>query len=140
MNAQVRKNARLVRVRSIQHDLAAMVAEQAQRQLATLEASADKLARLRDGFGAGQGTMSADTLASMSELAMRLDLARLGLEQPIAGARAKAETCREVRIDAWRNQTSAERLMEKTVKDAERLAEKRRPMRAAPRRPYDEQE
>ena len=140
MNARVRKSARLVRVRTIQHGMAAMVAEKAVRQLESLETNARKLCDLRDGFGVSAGPVTGDTLASMAEMAMRLDLARMGLERPLANARANAQTCRDLRLVAWRNQTSAERLTEKAVKEAERLAEKRRPQRSAPRRAFGGEE
>jgi hypothetical protein len=140
MTSRLRQRARIVRVRTIQHGLAAAVAEQAQRRVADLEESAARLADLRDGFGAGAGTLVGSSLASRGEIAMRLDLAREGLVRSIGTARVRAEICKDARIAAHRDQESAERLTERAVRDAARRAEKKQPQGRAPRARLQDQD
>ena len=137
MSARVRQCARLARVRTIQHTLAAASASRAARQVEALEASSDKLASLRIGFGAEQGETSGSALASLGEIAMRLDVAREGLKASIAGARRKATLCKEARMAARRDQESAERLTEKAAIEESRKAEKQQAQRPFARRRID---
>lgn len=140
MNSRVRQCTRLVRVRGIQHDLAAAVAARAVRQVETLESSDSKLAMLRDGFGVEQGTMSGAVLASLGEIAMRLDVAREGLGKSITGARAQADACKAARLVARRNQESAERLTGKAITQAVRRSERKQPEPRAPQRRLDDED
>lgn len=135
-----RQCERLARVRTIQHGLAAAVSKRAALQVQTLEASSSQLASLREGFGNSQGTISGAALASLGEIAMRLDLARLGLSQSITGARAQASKYNSARLDARRNQESAERLTEKAATHAERRAERKQGERPSQRRRHDDPE
>lgn len=137
MTRRVRQCARLVRVRTIQHNIAAVSASRAARQVEALEASSHKLASLRIGFGAEPGQTSGSALASLGELAMRLDVAREGLKASIVGARRRASLCREVRMAAQRDQESAERLTEKAAIEESRKAEKQQAQRPFARRRID---
>ena len=140
MNSRVRQCTRLMRVRGIQHDLAAAVAARAVRQVETLELSASKIATLRSGFVAEQGMVPGAVLASLGEIAMRLDVAREDLGKSINGARAQADACQEARLVARRNQESAERLTGKAVTQATRRSERRRSEPRAPRRRLDDED
>jgi hypothetical protein len=133
MSNRIRQCARLAQVRSIQHDLAAMIAERAVRQVAALEASADQLSRLRLGFSAERGLSSGAALASQGELAMRLDLARDKLNASIDGAKARAQAASTARIAAKQQQESAERLTDKVKTDRARR-EDRKAQSTPPRR------
>lgn len=132
MSNRVRQCSRLVRVRSIQHNLAALVADHAFRRVEALESSAGQLARLRDGFAPEQGTSSGAIIASLGEIAMRLDAARDGLGKTITGARAQAAASGEARLAARQRQESAQRITDKAAADAARKAEKKQA--ASPRR------
>jgi hypothetical protein len=125
---------RLARVRDIQFGLAAAVHGQAERQVELLEGSAVRLASLRDGFAAEAGATSGSVLASLGELAMRLELAREGLRNSIAGARGNAERCKEARDAARRDQESADRLTEKATTEARRRAERKQAEQFRPRK------
>lgn len=140
MNARVRQCTRLVRVRGIQHDLAAAVTARAVRQVETLEQSDGKLAQLRDGFGAEEGMISGAMLASLCEIATRLDVARETLGRSITGARAQADACKAARLIARRNQESAERLTQKATAQAVRRSERKQPEPRAPRRRLDDED
>ena len=128
----VRQRARIVRVRRVQHDLAAAASAKATAQLKALEHSEERLGLLRQGLGAGQGELTGAALASIGELAMRLDKAREGLGRSITGARVQGATREGVRIAARRDQESAEKLEQRAAAAARRAAERKR---AAPRPP-----
>lgn len=132
MSAMLRQRSRMVRVRRIQHGLAASAAAQASGQVELLENSAEQLARLRDGIGADGGVTNGNALATRGELAMRLDAARAGLQAPIARARSASAAQEQLRLAARRDQESAEKLQQRAASAAARLAERRAP---APRRP-----
>jgi hypothetical protein len=125
MSNRLRQCLRLTHVRSIQHGLAALASEHAHRRVEALEMSADQLARLRVGFGVEPGFSSGAALASVGEIAMRLDIAREGLAKSISGARDQADIAREARLAARRKQESTQRLSEKTAAEAARHAEKK---------------
>ena len=132
MSSHMRQFARIARVRRVQHNLAAAAAAKAAGEAQMLEMSAERLAQLRDGLGAGAGETSGASLASMGELAMRLDKAKAGLSTAISSARAVAAAREAARIAARRDQESVEKLGGKAAATAARLAERRT---AAPRRP-----
>lgn len=140
MNARVRQLARFARVRTIQHNLAAAAAAEAQRQVESLEASIGKLVGLRDGMRAPGGVIPAAMLASTGEIMTRLDQARETVARSAAGARAQASLREATRLAARRNQESAERLTDKAARTAEAIAERKRPLGRGVRRQHSEQE
>ena len=125
MSRLVQQRGRLARVRRIQHNLAATAAARAAGEVSKLEASATRLAALRDGLVAGQGRCSGATLASIGELAGRLDQAREGLGRTLTGARTIAAHRETQRLAARREQESAERLEQRASTTADRLAERK---------------
>lgn len=127
----VKRRERIARVRRVEHVLASGAAAAAEAQLASLEASAERVLSLRLMLTTGVGSISSETLASQGELAHRLDIARFGLADAIAGARATAETRVAERIAARVRQESAEKLKDRAAASAEALAERR--MAAMPR-------
>jgi hypothetical protein len=129
MSGVVRQRARIVRVRRIQHGLAATAAAQAAGQVQQLEMSRERLLRMRSELRSGEGLTSGASLAHMGELAMRLDSARLGLGKTIDSARHVAAVRESTRVAARRDQESAEKLEQAAIGAAERLAE-RRPLRS----------
>jgi len=139
MSPRFRQLARFARVRTIQHNLAAVAAAQAQRQVEALEASIGKLVGLRDGMSAPGGVIPAAMLASTGEIMTRLDQARETVARSAAGARVQASLREAARLAARRNQESAERLTDKAAKAAEAIAERKRPLGRG-RRQHSEQE
>ncbi|MFC7499880.1 hypothetical protein ACFQRC_11685 [Enterovirga sp. GCM10030262] len=131
MSGNLRQRARIVRVRRVQHDLAAAAASRAAAELKALESSEERLRLIRNGLGAGRGDASGAALASIGELAMRLDRAREGLGRTITGAKVQVAAREGVRIAARRDQESAERLEEKAASAARRAAERKRPAHRA---------
>jgi hypothetical protein len=121
----VKRRERIARVRRVEHVLASGAAAAAEAQLASLQASAERVLSLRLMLTTGVGSISSETLASQGELAHRLDLARFGLADAIAGARATAEARIADRIAARVRQESAVKLKERAAAAAGAQAERR---------------
>ena len=134
MNPRVRKAQRFARVRTLQHNLAALTAHRAASQVDALEASIGKLVSLRDAMRPAEGIISGATLASTAEIAMRLDQARASVAATAVSARQRAAACHEARLMARRLQESADRLTEKATRAAERQAERKQMANASPRK------
>ncbi len=134
MNAAVRKSQRFARVRAVQHNLAAVAAHQAARQVEALEASIGKLVSLRDGMRPAPGGVSGAALAATGEIAMRLDQARATVALSAAKARARALGFQEAQLAARMKQESADRLAGKAIKAAEKQVERKLAARGLPRK------
>jgi len=134
VNAAVRKSQRFARVRAVQHNLAAVAAHKAARQVEALEASIGKLVSLRDGMRAAPGTVSGGSLAATGEIAMRLDQARATVAASAANARVRALDFQQARLAARMKQESADRLTGKAIKAAEKQVERKLAARGLPRK------
>ena len=115
MKDLVRKRARITRVRSAQHLLAASAAASAEQQVMNLENNAAKLASLRDSLTVSSGATTGAVLQNRGELAQRLDKARDGLATAIVSARAAAEQKVAERLEARQRQESAAKLDARAV-------------------------
>jgi hypothetical protein len=137
----VKRRERIARVRRVQHTQAAALSAAAEMQLSNLESSEQRLTSIRASLSWELGDFSAATLASRAELGLRLDEARFGLIDAIAGARATFEAREAERIEARKNQESAEKLGERAAAEAARAAERRMSaMRGSPRRGLEEEQ
>ena len=125
MSAALRQRQRIVRVRKIQHALAANAAATAAGRVRSLELSRERLLQMRAELKPVAGPTCGQALAQMGELAMRLDSARLGLGQTIESARSAAATREAERLVARRDQESAEKLEDVAFRAAEELAEQK---------------
>ncbi len=136
----VRQRARIGRIRRIQHNLAAFAAARASGHVEMLEANEEKLKQMRFGLSSATGPTSGAALASRGELAMRLESAREGLRPTIAGARVAAQLREQARLEARRDQESAEKLEQRAASAAARAEDKRMAarFRPRPRNPGDE--
>jgi hypothetical protein len=131
MNRVLSQRSRIVRVRRLQHDLAASAAVEAAGKVQALESSRQRLADMRSELRSAPGVTSGCTLARLGELAMRLDVARQGLAPSLDSARAAAAQKERIRVSKRRDQESAEKLQQSAAAAAEALAE--RQMLRAPR-------
>ena len=125
MTAALRQRQRIVKVRRIQHALAANAAATAAGRVRSLELSRERLRQMRAELKPVAGPTCGQALAQMGELAMRLDSARLGLTPTIESARSAAATREAERLTARRDQESAEKLEETAFRAAEELAEQK---------------
>lgn len=133
MNRLVGQRQRIVRVRKIQHGLAASAAAEAAERVAALELNETRLARMRGELRLAAGPTTGAALARVGELAMRLDNARQSLAPSIETARALAASLKGEQHVARRDQESAEKLEQAAIGLAEELAERR--MQQNARRP-----
>lgn len=115
MKALVARRARITRVRSAQHLLAASAAASAEAHVTALESNADKLAGLRDSLTLPIGVTSGAIMQNRGELAQRLERARYGLTDAIVSARAAAEQKVSERLEARQRQESAAKLDARAV-------------------------
>lgn len=125
MSAALRQRQRIVRVRKIQHALAANAAAEAAGRVRTLELSRARLLQMRAELKPVEGPTTGQALAQMGELALRLDSARLGLGPTIDSARSAAAMRDAERLVARRDQESAEKLEDIAYGAAEELAEQK---------------
>ena len=125
MSAALRQRQRIVKVRRIQHALAANAAATAAGRVRNLELSRERLLQMRAELKPVEGPTCGQALAQMGELAQRLDSARLGLGQTIESARSAAAIREAERLTARRDQESAEKLEDIAVRAAEALAEQK---------------
>ena len=125
MTAALRQRQRIVKVRRIQHALAANAAATAAGRVRSLELSRERLRQMRAELKPVAGPTCGQALAQMGELAMRLDSARLGLAPTIESARSAAATREAERLTARRDQESAEKLEETAFRAAEEMAEQK---------------
>ena len=133
MSTLAQRRERIARVRRVEHVQASVASAAAEQQLTVLEQSARRLMELRVSLTAGAGMTYSDTLSAQGELAYRLDMARFGLSDSIANARATHAIREGDRIEARKRQESAEKLGERAAVDAERRAERRAATYARPR-------
>lgn len=130
----VRQRARIVRVRRISHNLAALAAAKAHGHVQTLEISRERLKLMGGALGSEPGVSSGAALASRGELAMRLQGAARDIGHSIESARAAAALREQARLGARRDQESAEKLERKAASAAAQAAERRTSTVFRPRR------
>ncbi|WP_114954191.1 hypothetical protein [Sphingosinicella terrae] len=124
MSRLLQQRTRILRVRRLQHDMAAGAAAEAAGKVQQLETSRRRLTQMRDELRPAPGATDGSGLARIGELAMRLEAARQGLGQTIDHARAAAAQKERVRIGKRRDQESAEKLQQAAAAAAEALAER----------------
>ena len=125
MSNALRQRQRIVKVRKIQHALAANAAATAAGRVRSLELSRERLLKMRAELKPVEGATSGQALAQMGELAFRLDSARLGLGPTIDSARSAAAMREAERLTSRRDQESAEKLEGIAYRAAEELADQK---------------
>ena len=81
MTGTTARRARLLRLRSIQHRIAVAKLARADANVSNLARIAQRIAGLKAGLGAGTGTTTGMSLMAMTEMAIRLDSARAGIDR-----------------------------------------------------------
>lgn len=119
------QRARIARVRTLQHGIAATAAAQAAARVRELEDSAERLGLIHSSLRPADGLNPGARIASLGELAMRLDDAREGLKRSIGFARQAADAREGSRLVARRDQEGAERLHGRALAAETRAAERR---------------
>lgn len=109
------RRARIVRVRAIEHRLAAIRQTTAEQRIADLLGIASRLDGLRAGLMPHSGRSSGASLQAMSELHGRLGQAENALQQPISQAEVRHDQARAARLLARMQEEGAERLRERAA-------------------------
>ena len=125
MSALVQQRQRIVRVRRIQHNVAASAAVDAAQRVQTIEGNRSRLQQMRGELQPALGLTTGAALARIGELGMRLDEARFGLGSSLGAARAMAAIREDERLAARRGQESAEKLEQVAASAAEEQSERR---------------
>jgi hypothetical protein len=125
MTARIARRKRIIRVRSVEHQLAEANLARANGELANLVELARRLETLRSDLAIAKGAVAGRALNTVGELAMRLDLAQENLTAPLSNASARRDQMGTLAQRAMAKEESAVRLYEKSRKSAEAEQERR---------------
>lgn len=134
MTSRTARRKRIIRVRSVEHQMAEANLARANGELASLVELAKRLETLRVDLAMAKGAVAGRALNSIGELAMRLDLAQENLTAPLSNASARRDQMGALVQSAMIKEELAVRLYERSRKSAEQEQERRsdanRPHRA----------
>lgn len=125
MTARPARRKRIIRVRTVEHQLAEASLARANGELANLVELAKRLETLRVDLAMAKGAVAGRALNSIGELAMRLDMAKENLTAPLSSASARRDEAGARAQSAMAREESAVRLYERSRKHAEVEAERR---------------
>lgn len=115
MSRHVDRCGRIVRVREVEHRVAAARQAAAERRVTDLLEVARRIDALRSSLGTSQGESDGQSLKAMSEMLSRLGKAEGDLARPIGEAEAIRERASLMRLAARTREDGAGRLREKTA-------------------------
>lgn len=125
MTALAQRRARILRVRAIEHRVAAARLAQADAAVANLDRISGRLATLRRSLTTTSGRTSGLALNAMAEMSHRLEIATVSLVTPTSDAeRARARVSGE-RLKARQREESAGRLHERAFREENETREVR---------------
>ena len=134
MTSRTARRKRIIRVRSVEHQMAEANLARATSELANLVELGKRLEVLRTDLAMAKGAVAGRALNTIGELGMRLDMAKENLVAPTAGASARRDQMGALAQRAMVKEESAVRLYERSRKSAEQEMERRsdanRPHRA----------
>lgn len=134
MTAPTARRKRIIRVRTVEHQMAEANLARANGELANLVELAKRLETLRVDLAMAKGAVAGGALNTIGELAMRLDMAKENLTAPLSNASARRDHMGALAQSAMVKEESAVRLYERSRKSAEAEQERRsdanRPHRA----------
>lgn len=125
MNARTARRKRIIRVRSVEHQLAEANLARANGELANLVELAKRLETLRVDLAMAKGAVAGRALNTVGELAMRLDIAQENLTAPLSNASQRRDQMGALAQSAMAREESAVRLYERSRKSAEAEQERR---------------
>ncbi|MDZ3831834.1 MAG: hypothetical protein U0S50_08465 [Sphingopyxis sp.] len=126
MNARTARRKRIIRVRTVEHQMAEANLARANGELANLVELAKRLETLRADLAVARGAVAGRALNSVGELGMRLDLAQENLVAPLSNASARRDHMGALAQSAMIKEESAVRLYERSRRTAEVEQERRR--------------
>ena len=126
MTARTARRKRIIRVRTVEHQMAEANLARANGELASLVELARRLETLRVDLAMAKGAVAGGALNTIGELAMRLDIAQENLTPPLVNASSRRDHAGVLAQSAMAKEESAVRLYERSRKSAEAEAERRR--------------
>lgn len=133
MNARIARRKRIIRVRTVEHQMAEANLARANGELASLVELSRRLETLRVDLAMAKGAVAGRALNTIGELGMRLDMAKENLAAPLAGASVRRDEAGVLAQSAMVKEESAVRLYERSRKSAQvemdRRADANRPHR-----------
>lgn len=125
MTSRTARRKRIIRVRSVEHQMAEANLARANSELANLVELGKRLETLRTDLAMAKGAVAGRALNTIGELGMRLDMAKENLVAPTAGASARRDQMGALVQRAMVKEESAVRLYERGRKSAEQEMERR---------------
>ena len=133
MNARTARRKRIIRVRTVEHQMAEANLARATGELASLVELSKRLETLRADLAMAKGEVAGRALNTIGELGMRLDMAKENLVAPLVNASSRREQAGVVAQSAMVKEESAVRLYERSrlsdVREQERRTDANRPHR-----------
>ena len=126
MTARTARRKRIIRVRTVEHQMAEANLARANGELASLVELAKRLETLRVDLAMAKGAVAGRALNTIGELSMRLDIAQENLTAPLSNASARRDQAGALAQSAMVKEESAVRLYERSRKSAEAEQERRR--------------
>lgn len=126
MNAATARRKRIIRVRSVEHQMAEANLARANGELANLVELSQRLESLRSDLAVAKGMIAGRAMNSVGELAMRLDMAKESLVTPMQNASSRRDQMNHLAQRAMMKEESAQRLYDRTRKADEVEMERRR--------------
>ncbi len=123
MKGTVARRQRVLRVRHVQHALAAAETARARDEAEGIARNADRLRKVRGDLFTDQGVANGATFASMQELAGRLEQAGRQLDGALYDARRKVEVKEGLSLVANRDREIAEKLKDRARANLEEWRE-----------------
>ncbi|KTE20962.1 hypothetical protein ATE67_06385 [Sphingopyxis sp. H050] len=125
MNARTARRKRIIRVRTVEHQMAEANLARATGELASLVELSKRLEALRADLAMAKGAIAGRALNTIGELGMRLDMAKENLAAPLVNASVRRDEAGIVAQSAMVKEESAVRLYERSRRSAEVELERR---------------
>ena len=133
MTARTARRKRIIRVRTVEHQMAEANLARANGELASLVELSKRLETLRADLAMAKGEVAGRALNTIGELGMRLDMAKENLVAPLVNASSRRDQAGVVAQSAMVKEESAVRLYERSrlsdVREQERRTDANRPHR-----------
>ena len=134
MTARTARRKRIIRVRTVEHQMAEANLARATGELASLVELSKRLETLRADLAVAKGEVAGRALNTIGELGMRLDMAKENLVAPLVNASTRRDQAGVMAQSAMVKEESAVRLYERSrkseVQEQERRSDANRPHRA----------
>ena len=133
MNARTARRKRIIRVRTVEHQMAEANLARANGELASLVELSRRLEALRADLAVARGVVAGRALNTVGELGVRLDMAKENLVAPLVNASSRRDQAGVVAQSAMVKEESAVRLYERSrlsdAREQERRTDANRPHR-----------